>query len=291
MNLVLLTAALASLIGLGVSADTEPLIDLKPATVAAYEQYLRGVEAEANRRASGAKNFLWLDDSPARRSRVLGGEVVTERTTGTKPTKVPDGLVHDWIGTVFIPHVKLAQVLTFVQDYNHHKDFYGPEVMDARIISREGEHFVLFMRLRKHKVITVVLNTWHDAQFFPLDQTRWHSRSRTTRITELENPGTPREREKPAGGGGGYMWGLNSYWRFFERDGGVYVECEAVSLSRGIPMGWLLGPIIGPIVNDLPRESLANTLTATRSGVRAQQTQGQRLLEEGVLPRGIVEPE
>ena len=152
--------------------------------------------------------------------------------------------MHDWIGAVFIPRVKLAQVITFVQDYNHHKDFYGPEVVDARILSRNGEHFVIYMRLKKGKMgVEVVLNTEHDAQFSPLDQTRWHSRSRTTRIAELENPGTPKEREKPVGGDGGYMWSLNSYWRFVERDGGsvrrvpgrVAQPGDSVGLARAPP--------------------------------------------------------
>lgn len=269
MNLVLLLTALAGWIGPGVPADPEPLADLMPATAAAYEQYLQGVDADVNQRVSGARNFLWLDDSPQRRARVQGGEAVTERSRGTEPTAVPDGLVHDFIGAVFIKGVTLPRVLAFVQDYNHHKDFYGPEVVDARIISREGEHFTLYMRLRKHKVITVVLNTEHDAQYFPLDPTRWHSRSRTTRVAELENPGTPSEREKPVGRDNGFMWNLNSYWRFAERDGGVYVECQAVSLSRRVPA--ILSWLIGPIVNDLPKESLTDTLTATRSGVLARQ--------------------
>jgi hypothetical protein len=275
MSLMLLLAALGGWVGPGARTDVEPLIDLKPATAEAYEHYLEGVEAAVKQRVSGAKNFLWLDDSPARRARVLGGEVVIERTVGSKPAKVGDGLVHDWIGAVFIPRVKLAQVLTFVQDYNHHKDYYGPEVVDSRILSRDGEHFVIYMRLKKGKLgVEVVLNTEHDANFFPLDQSRWYSSSRTTRIAELENAGTPREREKPVGAGGGYMWRLNSYWRFVERDAGVYIECRAVSLSRGIPLGWLLGWLIGPIVNDLPKESLMNTLAATRAGVLARQGSG-----------------
>jgi hypothetical protein len=58
------------------------------------------------------------------------------------------------------------------------------------------------------------------------------------------------------------MWRLNSYWRFEERDGGVYIECEAISLSRGVPM--LLSGLMAPIVRQLPRESLEKTLTATR---------------------------
>jgi hypothetical protein len=255
----------------GAPNDPAVLADLKPTTAAAFQKYIQGVETQVDERVTGKKNFLWLDDSPARRGRVQRGEVVTERTTGTKPTDVPDGLVHDWIGAAFIKGVTLAQTIAFVQDYDHHKEFYGPEVVDARILSRDGEHFKLYMRLKKQKMgVTVVLNTEHDAQFFPLDQARWHSRSRTTKVAEVTDAGAPRESEKPVGSGGGYMWNLDSYWRFVERDGGVYVECEAVSLSRDIPWRWLLGPIIGPIVNDLPKDSLMHTLTATQKGVTAR---------------------
>jgi hypothetical protein len=273
VNLLLLVIAASCWTWPGFPADPGAVTDPKPETAAAFSSYVHGVEAQVDERVAGKRNFLWLDDSPDRRARVQRGEVVAERTVGTQPMEVPDGLVHDFIGAVFIKGATLKQVLAFVQDYNHHKDFYRPEVMEARIISRNGEHFLLYMRLRKHKVITVVLNTDHDAQFFPLDQTRWYSRSRTTRVAELENAGTPQEREKPAGTEHGFMWNLNSYWRFAERDGGVYVECQAVSLSRSIP--WVLGFIIGPIVNDLPKDSLMNTLTATRDGVLAQQKRGQ----------------
>ena len=60
----------------------------------------------------------------------------------------------------------------------------------------------------------------------------------------------------------GFLWRLNSYWRFEERDGGVYVECEAISLTRNVPIG--LGWIVNPIVRTLPKESLESTLRNTR---------------------------
>jgi hypothetical protein len=239
--------------------------DLRPETTAAFEQHVAGVEAAVEDRVSGRKNFLWLDDEPKRRLAARGGKVVVERTSGTGPVEVSHGLVHDFVGAVFIPRATVAQTLAFVQDYDHHKTFYGPEVADARIVSREGDHFVIDMRLRKHKVITVVLNTRHDAQFFKLDPGRWHSRSKTRKVGEIQDPDSPGEKEQPPGYGHGFMWALNSYWRFLERDGGTYVECQAVSLSRAIP--WGLGWIIGPIVNDLPKDSLENTLAATRAGV------------------------
>ena len=58
---------------------------------------------------------------------------------------------------------------------------------------------------------------------------------------------------------------LDSYWRFQEKDGGVYVECRAISLTRDVPKG--LGWIIEPIVRQLPGQSLTNTLTATRQAL------------------------
>jgi hypothetical protein len=63
----------------------------------------------------------------------------------------------------------------------------------------------------------------------------------------------------------GFLWRLYSYWRFEERDNGVYVECQAISLTRNIPTG--LGWLIEPIIRNLPRESLANTLTATKGAL------------------------
>ena len=57
------------------------------------------------------------------------------------------------------------------------------------------------------------------------------------------------------------MWRLNTYWSYEERDGGLYLQIESVSLSRSIPTG--LGWAIGPFVESVPRESLEFTLHKT----------------------------
>ena len=64
-----------------------------------------------------------------------------------------------------------------------------------------------------------------------------------------------------------FLWRLYSYWRFQEKQGGVFVECRAISLSRNVPLG--LGWMIEPIIQKLPRESLINTLKATRQALIA----------------------
>ena len=160
----------------------------------------------------------------------------------------------------------VEETLALVQDYDNHKNIYKPEVLDSKLISHDGNDFQIFLRLLKKKIITVVLDTDHDVHYLPVDSKRWFCRSYTTRIAEVEDPGTPKEKVLPPDTGYGFLWRLYSYWRFQERDGGVYVECRAISLTRDIPLG--LGWIIEPIIRKLPRESLINTLKATRDALK-----------------------
>ena len=87
----------------------------------------------------------------------------------------------------------------------------------------------------------------------------------STKISEVSDAGKPGEHEQPPGTGHGFLWRLNSYWRFDERDGGTWVECEAISLTRDVPLG--LGLIIEPIIRNLPKESLEHTLRSTRAAL------------------------
>jgi len=121
----------------------------------------------------------------------------------------------------------------------------------------------MFLRFSMTKVITVVVNTEHDAQFYRDGPDRARSRIYSTRISQVENAGQPDERELPVGRDGGYLWRLNTYWRVLQRDGGTYVQCESISLTRGIPFG--VGWLIQPFVTSIPRESLEFTLNTTRT--------------------------
>jgi hypothetical protein len=176
------------------------------------------------------------------------------------------GLIHHWVGAVFLSGAKLPDVLRVLQDYDHHAQYYAPEVEQSKIESHDGDHFRVFLRFRRHKVITVVLNTHHDVRYFRDSDTRAHSRSSAVRITEVENPGKSSEREKAPGEDGGYLWRMETWWRMEERDGGVYVQSEVVSLTRDIPAG--LGWLIGPFVTSIPKETLTFTLEATRKAIK-----------------------
>ena len=45
----------------------------------------------------------------------------------------------------------------------------------------------------------------------------------------------PNQKVQPPGAGYGFLWRLDTCWRFEERDGGAYAECRAISLTRDIP--------------------------------------------------------
>jgi hypothetical protein len=121
------------------------------------------------------------------------------------------------------------------------------------------------MRLRKK---IAILDSDYDVNYRWLTPDHAASRSVSTRIAEVDNAGQKNESRKPVGNDNGYMWRLNSYWRFAQRDGGTYIQLEAVSLTRDIPVG--LGWLIGPFISSIPKESLEFTLGRTREALLRQ---------------------
>jgi hypothetical protein len=249
-------------------ATTADVVHLKPQTVQAFDAYIREAEAGMSRTLQGTGPFLWSDLSPARAQKVRQGQIVAEFWSGKQPVEVPNGLIHDWIGAAFVSGTTVKKTLALIQDYSNHKNVYKPEVIDSELVGHHGNDFEIYLRLLKKKIITVVLDTDHDVHYSSLDETRWLCRSYTTRIAEVENPGKPNETVKPPDGGYGFLWRLYSYWRFQERDEGVYLECRAISLTRDVPAG--LAWIIEPLIRKLPRESLTHTLEATRQALKSR---------------------
>jgi len=176
-------------------------------------------------------------------------------------------MIHHWTGVVFIPEAKVEDVLGVLEDYDRHAVYYAPDVERSKLESRDGDHFRVFLRFRRHKVITVVLDTEHQVQYFHDAPGKAYSRSSAVRIAEVENAGKSDEREKAPGDDGGFMWRMETWWRMEQRDGGVYVQSEVASLTRDIPTG--LGWMIKPFITGIPRESLTFTLQATRKAVES----------------------
>ncbi len=239
---------------------------LKPAPLARYEAYIRETESRIQREVQSAP-FLWAEQSAARLQRVRAREVVIEPGNGKGLEDIGDALIHDWIGAVFIPGVKLDQAIAFLQDYGVHKNYYRPEVIDSRLLSHNGNEFRLYYRITKKKIVTVVVNANITATYVRLSKTRALSVGHSTRIAEVKDVGQATEHEAPVGHDHGFLWRLNTFWRIEEKDGGVYLECRSITLSRSVATG--LGWLIYPIIRTFPRESLAHLLAESRNGILA----------------------
>ena len=244
--------------------------ELKAKTLEAWERYVTVTEARMQTELDGEAPFLWVDnlvddEREKAYSRLRDSEVVIERLEtredGNK-IKVPDGKIHHWIGTILIPGVTLDQTIALVQDYDRYAEIYSPDVRESRLLNQDGSRFRVYFQFFTKKVWTVVLNTEHDVEYHYLDDARAHVPSYSTRILEVEHPDTPDQREKLESNDRGTMWRFNNYCSFEARDGDIYMQCESISLSRGIP--FFVSPFVGPFVNGVPREKLTSTLDATR---------------------------
>jgi hypothetical protein len=256
------------------SANPAPA-KLHSETVAAFDRYMQLTEERNEAELKRGSSLLWIDSlSPAQRTEAYAAlkrdEVQIEQLStldNGKAIDCPGGMIHHWVGVIFINGAKLDDVLGVLEDYDHESTYYSPDVERSKIESHDGEHFRVFLRFRRHNVITVVLNTEHDVHYFHDAPGRAHSSSSAVGIAEVENPGKSNEREKRPGDDGGFLWRMETWWRMEERDGGVYVQSEAASLTRDIPTG--LGWLVGPFITSIPKETLVFTLDATRKAVKS----------------------
>jgi len=240
------------------------LADPRDGTVAAWERAVELTESRISRELSSNAGFLATDFLPrAQKEEVsrafAAGEVFTTKLA--VGVEIPGGMVHHWLGAVLVPDVEVEDLVRWLQEYDEHDDRFD-EVEDSRLLSRAGDRFEIFLRLRRKKIVTVHYATRHEVVYRSHGLGRHSSVSRATRIAELEDAGTPNEREKPPGSDRGFLWRLHSYWRFQQVPGGVVVECESLSLSRGVPAAvrWL----VAPYLDSVPRDSLESTLLPVR---------------------------
>jgi hypothetical protein len=273
---LVLATQLVSAAALPREASPASPVALQVATAEAFDRYVRLTEARNVAELKPGTRLLWMDGLPeAARAEAYAalrrGDVEMQKLETREngaALHCPDGMIHHWVGAVFIPGVKLQDVLVVLQDYDKQAEYYAPDVERSKLESRDVDHFRAFLRFRRHKVITVVLDTEHDVRYFRDSESRAHSRSSAIRIAQVENPGKSDEREKTPGDDDGFLWRMETWWRMVEADGGVYVQSEVVSLTRDIPAG--LGWLIGPFVTSIPKESLTFTLDATRRAVETR---------------------
>jgi hypothetical protein len=278
------------------AAGVSAAAGLQSATTKAFDDYIHKTEARTSDELLHGPNFLWIDNLPTEaRSKAYedlrAGRVAIENAHISKTSSalpVPGGLIHDWKGIVFVPGISLDEAITLLEDYDHDDNYFSPDVIASKLLSRDGENFHVYLRLKRKYVVTAVFDTEYEVRYAKLNPTRAISQSRSTRIEEIQNAGQANEQKIAAESDHGFLWRLNSYWRFEQANGGVFIQCQAISLSRDVPEG--LGWAVKPFIEQIPGESLRFTLQATRTALLKSVGAGVHLPPGVALGFGVAPP-
>ncbi len=242
--------------------------DLKPETAQAWEEYIEAAEARNQKHLAEGSPFLSIDAAPAEAAKLRQGEITAAPAAPNVPVKVHGGLIHDWIGAIFISNASIRDVLRVIRNYAEYSGVYRPNVVNARLLdTAESEDRFSLVLMNKSFFAKSALDSDYRSTFIRRDAHRWYSVSETTRVQEIAEFGSPSQYALPEGHGVGIIWRLYSIARYEERDGGVYIELEAIALSRDIPaaLRWM----VEPIVRRVSRSSLATSLEQTATAVRS----------------------
>jgi hypothetical protein len=272
-TLLLITFQFAAL-----SAQTSRAAELQPETLQAWDSYLHEVNVRVEGRAANDQPFLWTDESPDRVARVRRGEVIVAPVVGHGTKSVPNGLIHDWIGAIFIPGATIESLSAVVHDYDHYKQLYRPAVTASQsLISTPDDQEFLMVWQRHVLFVNAAMNGRYQAHDVTLDSHRGYNVADATEIRQIESYGHPNQHLLPPDTGSGFIWRIHSVARYEERDGGVYLELEAIALTRDIPasLNWM----VTGVVNHLSINSLTTMLRQTRNAVISSRNEMHRPTE------------
>jgi hypothetical protein len=259
---------LSFILGLLAFAAVPTCAKAEPTTeaITAFNTYVKAVESRLAQQHQSRDGFLAPPLTPQNEKRLRQGELIIEPITPVTGSALPGALLHDWRGTAFAPGATLADFERLMKNISAYPQHFSPQVLQAKLLSQQGDRLQAFMRVRQHHVITVVMDTTYDITFGRFDAHHGYSLSRSTKISEVDSPGTASEHVVPAGEEHGFLWRQNTYWTYEEGDGGLYMQIESVSLSRSVPNG--LNWVVQPFIEKIPRESLEFTLRSTCNALR-----------------------
>jgi putative flippase GtrA len=161
---------------------------------------------------------------------------------------VPDGTIHEWRGSITVRGISVAALVDALS--NPGLPPPSDDVLEARVLNRRDDNLSVYLKLTRTAVVTVTYDTEHDVAFERRSRSFATSRSVATRIRET------------GGGDRGFLWKLNSYWRYRQVGDDVQIDVLSLSLSRSVPA--IARPIASPLINRIARESLVRTLEAMR---------------------------
>jgi hypothetical protein len=257
--------------------------ELQAETLKAWEAHIQNADVRMGARVSSTQPFLWTDESDKRRRDVRRGEIAVAPVIDHGAISVPSGVIHDWVGAAFIPNSTIDRVEGVLRDYNRFKDIYKPVVADSHFIGCNQKNPEFSMTFHRHVLfVNAAIEGRCQTQQHVVTARRAYSIADMTQLREIEEYGHPGERALPVDTGHGFLWRMHEITRYEEREGGVFLEVEAIALTRDIPssLRWL----VAPIVKHLSADSLETMLRQTREAVELAPPAVEAV---GICPRGL----
>jgi hypothetical protein len=167
---------------------------------------------------------------------------------------VPGGTIYHSSGSILVRNTTVERAVRALM----HPGTPPPQedVLESRVLARSGDTLRVYLKLSRSAIVTAVYDTEHLVTFTRHSPAMVTSRSVSTRIAERD------------GGDRGFLWRLNSYWRYTQVGRDVRVDLESLSLSRAVPR--VARPVVRPIVDRLARESLRRTLDSVQGYLQAR---------------------
>ncbi len=263
--------ALGMLFLFALTAFPAAATELKPETLKAWDSYLVTVKARLQEHLQPGACFLSIEESADRARQLRDGEILIHPVGQHTPLRVPAGMIHDWSGAAFIPNARFEDLISVNRDYAHYKDYFHPSVLSAKAMKGDGDKFGMVLMNRaafEHNAIDGEFES-HTVQ---VDAHKQYTITNSIRMQQIDDYGQPNEHKLAVDSGDGLIWRIFTVTRYEERDGGVYVETEAVGLSRDIPAS--LHWVIDPIIRRISRSSIATSLRQTRDAVCTEAAKG-----------------
>lgn len=243
--------------------------ELNQLSLVAWDDFIASAKLRMQDRLTGKLPFLWVDEDPGRIQQLSSGQIVISPIGNSHPLLVPHGLIHHWIGAVFIPGATIQDLSAVVGDYGKYSEIYRPTLIKAKLIdSSSDQQKVSILWLQKVLFVTAAFYTELDSNYVALNSRHGYMTFSTSRVQQIEHYGQRDEQKLAPDEGSGYLWRLVSFARFEERDGGLYLELEVMGLSKDLPGSLRL--LLKPVIDHVPRQALTTKLDQTRQAIRSQ---------------------
>ena len=248
---------------LSATAGVLPVTQVDAATLKAFDDYIATFEKGDPARFA-ASGQLWIDSKLAE---INKGEAVVEGRYNKDAAK---GSIHHFSGSIRVNKANIANFRKMMLDFPAYPKFYRGDVVSGRgdrlpDSTPDDEHYATAMALTQSAFhIDVAYDSAYDVHYRRPAEGRWTVRSASTMLRERKNPKDPAAGFYPEGNDHGFLWRTNTYWQVRERDGGLDLQVDSISLSRSAPLG------LGWLGRRQARDTVEKILRDTRAAIEAQ---------------------